>query len=174
MIRVDVTTDDLSLALAGLGEAYSDLTELMQTIGDDMVNSTEENFKEGRDPDGTPWAPRSPVTLAQYAARGEKPKGGPLVGVSKALSGTISYEARSDGVEWGSNMIYAAVMQFGAKQGAFGARIGKDKNGRDYFMTMPWGDIPARPFLGIGTEDEKAILEAIEDYLKDAAQPGAQ
>ena len=59
-------------------------------------------------------------------------------------------------------MIYAAVMQLGAAQGEFGARIGKDKNG-------PWGDIPARPFLGVGPTDRENILETITEYLATAA-----
>ena len=28
-----------------------------------------------------------------------------------------------------------------------------------------WGDIPARPFLGLSTADEQALLEIAEDYL---------
>jgi phage gpG-like protein len=57
-------------------------------------------------------------------------------------------------------------MQFGAAQGEFGARIGKDKNGRDFFTTIPWGDIPARPFLGVGPDDENAIIQDIEDWFE--------
>lgn len=167
MIEVDVTTDTLRPALAKAQKALDDLTPLLQAIGRLMVESTKDNFRTGTAPDSTPWAPRSQTTLDAYAARGETPKGGPLVGVSKMLSERISHEVDPAGVSWGSSMAYAAVMQFGAAQGQFGARIGKDKNGRDFFMTIPWGDIPARPFLGIGPEDESAILETIEDYLQD-------
>ena len=56
-----------------------------------------------------------------------------------------------------------------SEQGQFGARIGKDKNGRDFFMTIPWGDIPARPFLGVGPTDRENILETITEYLATAA-----
>ncbi|WP_300534919.1 phage virion morphogenesis protein [uncultured Mameliella sp.] len=167
MITVDVTTDTLRPALAEAEQALSDLTPLLQDIGELMVERTKGNFKTGTAPDGTAWAPRSQTTLDAYAARGDTPKGGPLVGVTRALSTTIAYEVAPGHVDWGSNMIYAAVMQFGAAQGQFGARIGKDKNGRDFFMTIPWGDIPARPFVGIGPEDENAILDTIEDYLQD-------
>lgn len=169
MIQIDVTSDDLSAALTRLGAAYADLTPLFQDFGELLVERTKQNFREGSGPDGTPWAPRSQVTLDAYAARGDTPKGGPLVGATRALSTTISYEADAVGVDWGSNMIYAAVMQFGAAQGEFGARIGKDKNGRDFFMTIPWGTIPPRPFLGIGPDDESALLEIVEEYLERAA-----
>ncbi len=54
---------------------------------------------------------------------------------------------------------------FGAEAGAFGARIGKNKLGRSFFMPIPWGNIPARPYLGVGTADSVAIVEEIEDWL---------
>lgn len=158
IISIDVTTDTLTPALRRAAEALEDLTPLMQDIGELMVERTKDNFKTGTGPDGTAWAPRSQVTLDAYARRGDTPKGGPLVGVTRALSTTIAYEADAAGVSWGSNMIYAAVMQFGAAQGAFG----KTSRGGP----IPWGDIPARPYLGIGAEDQTAILETIEDYLQ--------
>ncbi|MGH1416891.1 MAG: phage virion morphogenesis protein [Pelagimonas sp.] len=174
MIRQDVTTDEITTALARMVEAYDDLTPLNQDIGVFMLESTKQNFVAGTSPDGTPWAPKSMATMDAYRRSEAKGANGavpvqPLIGVSKALSTTISYEADPEGVNWGSNQIYAAVMQMGAQAGEFGARIGKDKNGRDFMMSIPWGDIPARPFLGIGPEDETGILEIIEDYLKDAA-----
>lgn len=160
MIRVDVTTDQVSRAFLALAGAVDDLTPLMQDVGEYLLTSTKDNFASGTAPDGTGWAPRSQTTLDAYAARGDKPKGGPLVGVTRALSATIAYEAGSDHVDWGSNMIYAAVMQFGAAKGAFGIAA----NG----SSIPWGTIPARPFLGIGPEDEANILDIVAEYLEDA------
>lgn len=170
-IRHDVQTDTLSIALDRVADALDDLSPLMALIGDLLVNQTEENFRTGTAPDGTAWAPKSMTTMEAYRRREAKGANGPvpadpLIGPSRSLSTTISYEALTDAVDWGSNMIYAAVMQFGAGQGEFGARIGKDKNGRDFFMTIPWGDIPARRFLGIGPDDETAILAEIEDWLE--------
>lgn len=34
-----------------------------------------------------------------------------------------------------------------------------------------WGDIPARPFLGVSAEDEVNITAQIADYLSGALQP---
>ena len=62
-------------------------------------------------------------------------------------------------------------MQFGAAQGQFGAFIGKDKLGRDHFHAIPWGDIPARPFLGLAEEDRTNILATIAEHLAMAATP---
>ncbi|WP_370584767.1 hypothetical protein [Paracoccus sp. IB05] len=36
---------------------------------------------------------------------------------------------------------------------------------------MPWGDIPARPFLGISAEDETNLVELVEEYLTGLVSP---
>ena len=167
MIEIDLTTKSMAEAFVEAAGAIGDMTPLMADLGEYLVESTKQRFATSTAPDGSTWAPRSQTTLDAYARRKDRPKGGPLVGVTRALSTTIAYEHAADHVDWGSNMIYAAVMQFGAAQGEFGARIGKDKNGRDYFMTIPWGDIPARPYLGISTDDETAIIDIVEEYLGD-------
>ncbi len=50
----------------------------------------------------------------------------------------------------GSPMEYAAMQQFSGKKSEF---------------PHLWGDIPARPFLGISKEDRQAILDIVEAYL---------
>ena len=62
----------------------------------------------------------------------------------------MDYQIFGDTLVIGNTMEYAAMMQFG------GSRA-------DY--PQLWGDIPARPFLGISDEDEKMILSVIGDYL---------
>lgn len=172
MIRVEIVNDHITRAFLSLGEALDDLTPLMEEIGDYLVLSAEGNIINGTSPDGTPFAPRSETTVKAYeqADPPKVPGGGPLW-LTGTLKQSMAYELGRDYVDWGSNLIYAAVMQFGAKQGEFGARIGKREDGRDFFMTIPWGDIPARPFLGIGPDDETAIVEIIAGFLEEAAQP---
>ncbi|MDP2794728.1 MAG: transposase [Sulfurisoma sp.] len=51
----------------------------------------------------------------------------------------------------GSNRLYAGVQQFGASRHQFGR--------------APWGDIPARPFLGISAGDKADTLETVADFL---------
>lgn len=173
MIRVEINDDDITLALQRLGAALEDMQPLMQDLGELLVERTQENFRTGQSPDGVAWAPKSMATMEAYRRREAKGLNGPvpvnpLIGPSKSLSTTISYQADTSSVDWGSNMIYAAVMQLGAKAGEFGARIGRNSLGRDYIMSIPWGDIPARPYLGIGDEDRPLILAEIEDYLRSA------
>jgi phage virion morphogenesis protein len=165
MITVQINEDEITQALDRVARALTDMTPLMQDIGELMLDSTRENFKDGTDPDGTPWAPKSAATLDAYRRRGDGQPTRPLIGPTRTLSTTINAEPSADRVAWGSNVIQAAVMQFGAQAGEFGARIGRDKNGRDFMMSIPWGDIPARPYLGVGQTDIDAIVATVEEYL---------
>lgn len=162
MIKIEINDAAITAALAELAAKLTDMTPIMQDIGEGLTASTKDRFAKGVAPDGTAWAKNSPVTLAR------KKDTRPLFGstpAGAALHSQIFYEAGQDYVEVGSNKVYAAVQQFGAEKGAFGAFIGKDKLGRDHFHSIPWGDIPARPFLGVSEDDETEILESIRGAL---------
>lgn len=167
MIEIDVTTQSLAAAFARAIEASEDLSDVMSEVRDTMIQRTQDNITAGVSPDGTSFAPRSDTTLRNYEKLGKEPGAHPLF-VTGTMQGGISGSYGTDFAEWGSNAIQAAVMQFGAEQGEFGAWIGQDKNGKLGFSTIPWGDIPARPFLGIGQKDETALIEIIEGWLEEA------
>jgi phage gpG-like protein len=166
MITLEINSDQITPALARVVGALGAPLPLFQDLGEYLVKSTTDRFPTGRAPDGSVWAPKSPVTMAAYGARkSNRVDARPLFGPSGLLSSTIGYEPFSDRVEWGSPMIYAAVQQFGAGKGAFGRT---SRNG-----PIPWGNIPARPFLGISAEDETNILDILSDWLEGAATAGA-
>ena len=151
-------------ALDRLARGMDDLSGPMAEIGEVLVQSSKTRIDQGISPDGTAFAPRSQVTLDRYAAEPVVPKGSPLK-LRGDMQAGIFAQSGTDYVEVGSNAIQAAVMQFGAEQGAFGAFIGKDKRGRDHFHSIPWGDIPARPFLGISEGDQGMIVEIIDEWI---------
>ena len=130
------------------------------------MKSTTDRFPTGKAPDGSVWAPKSPDTIARQGGRKtNRLDTRPLFGPSGSLSSTISYEAFSDRIEWGSPMIYAAVQQFGAAKGAFG------QTSRE--QPIPFGTIPARPYLGISAEDEPLMLDIVAEWIETAARSGA-
>lgn len=165
MAIVEIKEDEITGALQRLSASLSDLTPVMQEIGEIMVDSTKQRFPQGIAPDGSRWARKSQTTLNRYGARSSNRIDiRPLFGPSGALSSQIFYEVAPDSVSWGSPMIYAATQQFGAAQGAFGRT---SRNG-----PIPWGNIPARPFLGVSAEDQANILDAISEALTRSATPG--
>ena len=166
MIRTEETSDRLSPALMAVAKAVDSMTPVMQDIGEYLIKSTRERFPKGEAPDGSKWAPKSPTTLEAYGARkSNRVDTRPLFGPTGLLSQQIFYQVRPNEVQWGSNRIYAAVMQLGAGKGAFGTT--------SRGSPIPWGDIPARPFLGVSAEDETQIFAILSDYLQTAANGGA-
>lgn len=166
VIRLEIVNDQITPALKRVNAAFDNPLPLYQDLGEYLVKSTTDRFPTGRAPDGSVWAPKSPATLAAYGARKtNRLDRRPLFGPSGALSSTINYQAFPDRIEWGSPMIYAAVQQFGAAQGAFGRT---KRNG-----PIPWGNIPARPFLGISAEDEPLMLDIVAEWFTSAAQGDA-
>lgn len=173
MYRIEINDAEVSRALEALAAALADLTLPMDEIGQTLVLTTKDRMVAGISPDGTPFAPRSPLTLARYDAQGERYGPQPLWR-TRTMQSNIAHRSGRDFVEVGSNAIQAAVMHFGAKQGAFGARVrrtrpsAKRPRSQDYFVPLPWGDIPARPFLGISDLDRTNITEIVGEWLEGA------
>lgn len=153
-----------------------DLTPANREIGEIVLASVQENFaKEGR----PAWKPLSKVTIADRIRRNKWP--GKILNRSGAygLLGSVNYRATKDSVTVGTALPYATTMQFGAKKGKFGSksvtikahtrkRKGKSEKVKSYQrrMNIPWGDIPARPFLILQIQDEEDIKEILLDYIK--------
>ena len=64
----------------------------------------------------------------------------------------------------GTNLVYATTHQFGALKGQFGFAAFDTRAGA---FEIPWGDIPARPFLGISADTEGQVVDAIGDLLRE-------
>ena len=156
MSGIEYNTDTLDPLLIALLEATGDLTGFMQDAGELLVSSAQDRVLQGVQPDGSPFAPRSEATLKRYAKLGLS-FGAPL-NVSGDMRNHLFYNAESDSVEYGSNAIQAAVMQFGAAKGAFGTA----SNG----ASIPWGNIPARPFIGVSEDDEVNLALELEEWLE--------
>lgn len=148
---------DVQSALAQTLSVIDNPRPLLMQIGEALAESTMRRFPAGKGPDGVPWAPKSAVTMARHPRGGKRP----LIGESKTLATSITFDVQGKTVVVGSNAIQAAVQQFGAPAGSLWQ--GKDKRGRN--ARAPWGDIPARPYLGISDEDEVTILEIVAEYL---------
>jgi phage virion morphogenesis protein len=162
MIRVELNEDEITGVLNRLARSLTDMSPVMEEIGETLAESTKQRFSEGSAPDGSKWAPKSQTTLDAYTRRGDRVNVRPLFGPSGRLSSEISYSVMPDSVEIGSNLIYSAVMQFGAAKGAFG----KTRTGG----SIPWGNIPARPFLGVSETDRSNLIETIEEWMDRVAQ----
>lgn len=154
-----------------------DMRPVLLEIGEDMAESTKQRFTTATDPDGNAWAPNSALTLARYSSMFARKKDGnltkrsaaklankkPGTGETRALGTTINYQVQgSDAVGIGSPMVYAGTFHYGAKSGEFGMAGYRTRNG---VFPIPWGDIPARPFLGASEDDKANIVRLVQSYL---------
>lgn len=181
MITVEITDQETRKAIANLIAAAENPKQLMAQLGELLVDSTKQRFSTSTAPDGSRWAENSDITLLGYlnkykgsfrkkdgglTQKGARRLGGkkPLIGESGSLSTTIAYKIEGVGtLIVGSPMEYAAAQQFGMEKGY----AGSSKRG----TPIPWGDIPARVFLGLSDQDTAMILELSSDFLDQSFRP---
>lgn len=174
-MHVRVDESDVAEVFGLLRDRMRNLRPLMRDIGEIVRDSVMENFRSQSSPGGIAWK------RSQRAQR----QGGVTLVDSGILKNSVGYRESSDRVAIGTSMRYAAVHQFGAGAGSFGTvdtlvrehmrRSGK--TGRQHSVrahsrrqTLPWGDIPARPYLGIKHTDWPEIHRAIMVYLTEVDQ----
>lgn len=164
--RFEIDPDDKSRIDAMFEELIrrgKDMTPLMQEIGEHLSETTKQRFQSSTSPSGAAWAPNAPATYLRYlgafkdsfGSSGKITKSGasrasgkkPLIGETRRLSTEILYSADSDSVEVGSYLAYSAIHQFGGTAGR-------------------GSQIPARPYIGISSEDAEFIEERAGEYLR--------
>ncbi|MDI1231341.1 MAG: phage virion morphogenesis protein [Methylobacter sp.] len=145
MITVEIDSSRIQAELNQLLQRSGNLAPALREIGEDLKESTQQRFASQTAPDGSAWLGNADTTIAR------KGRSQPLT-EHGTLGNTIGYQLLGgDGVQIGSPLEYAAMMQFGGTQSEF---------------PNLWGDIPARPFLGISSEDEDNILALLARHLQ--------
>lgn len=166
MIRIEFNHAPATEAIKRAIAALENPQPMHDEIGDYMIQATRQRFLTGIGPDGKAWAAKSEGTLARYKRMGYGSLSRPLIGPGRTLSRQIKKFVSRDGVVIGSALIYSGVMQRGARKGAFGST----KSG----LPIPFGDIPARPWLGVSEADGRKIVEIADEYLgQQLGEPGA-
>ncbi|MBF0168793.1 MAG: phage virion morphogenesis protein [Alphaproteobacteria bacterium] len=139
-----------------------DLKPALNDIGMSMVVATQRRFETETDPLGRPWRPLSAVTLAARAggrlyiksgkrltAKAAKViNSGRILRDSARLYQSITHAVSGQGVEIGSNLVYARIHQMGGQAGR-GKKV----------------TIPARPFLGLSKTDTQTCADVLAGYL---------
>lgn len=151
--QIEIDDTQVVNALIRLLRVTSDLTPALNDIGEMLDKSHDARFDLEVSPDGQPWEYLS--VLSHLLTKEKNPD--KILTESGRLRESLHYDVTDNTLQFGTNVVYAAVHQFGAKKGAFG----KNKRG----TPLPWGDIPARPFLGVSPGDEKRITDILSDHL---------
>lgn len=148
-------------------------TGMFENIGAMLVTSTQHRFDTGIGVDGSPWPPSIRV----------KKHGGKTLVLSARLYRSFSYQAFAGGLEFGTNVIYAALLQFGGDvlhaarkatlhfktnkrtgQSRF-ARPGKADRAQQVTIGEHSVHMPARPFVGLDDDDDRSIIRIAEAWV---------
>jgi phage gpG-like protein len=154
--------------LNGLSEAFSPSVQksMLRKIGILYLADTEGRFDISRqhNPDRKKWEKLKPSTL-RLKEKGFKGRGPSISapehrGVwTSNLSSTLQMRFEGDSVLIGSDQEYAKTFHYGRKKKARGTA----KNGKTLYS--PWGDIPARRFLGRNTRIDSKVMNVLEQEI---------
>ena len=171
---VTITVDDeqVKRMLGDIARRGSDLKPALSAVGALIKESIRTNFAQGGRP--SPWK------------KIKNRQGQPLRDTGRLMN-SITRQVTGSEVRVGTNVIYAAVHHFGAKRGSFGTKMATVKQhsrtmhmvfGRrlktpksvtvgthQRKMALPWGDIPARPFMMVQDDDLIDIIDILTRYL---------
>lgn len=142
-ISIDVQIGDREVRdfLNRRKERAKDLRPAYGSIGEYMLREIEARFAGEHDPEGGPWTPLSPLTIA-------KKKTDKILTEDSYLRGDIHYIATGDHVSIGTAKVYGAIHQLGGKAGR-GKKV----------------TIDARPYLGVNDDNRNEFLEIVKDHI---------
>lgn len=134
-----------------------------KVIAEQMVTSTKKRFIDQHDPEGKPWTPLSPVTVARrlggqkaYRKNGQLRKAAAkrlasmkILIVTAHMMNSIQWRVRGGEIAWGTNEPQARVQNNGGLAGR-GLQV----------------NIPARPFMGINKADQEYIEKTVFRFLE--------
>ena len=126
-----------------LGDLHFDskkMQKFSRLVGAEMVYQTEERFANQHDLQRQPWLPSQRAIIQNSKTLRDTGR----------LMRSLTYVALPDGVKWGTNVVYARMMHYGGLKSVF---------------PHLWGDIPARPFLGMNEDDRASVLNIINRIM---------
>lgn len=171
MITIEIDYAPVRALLERLAAKAGDPGPMLAEIGEALVETTKQRFDTSTGPDGSSWDANSPQTVLSWMGTksgaigrhgGLTEKGARYAGARKPLVATgalrDSFRYRIEGntllvgTDWHAVDIKsgAAIHQFGGQAGR-GGKV----------------TIPARPFLGISSEDRALIERIVLSYLSD-------
>lgn len=98
-VLIQVDSRLVEATLSSIAARAGDMRPAWDEVGVAMVDSTHERFRQQQGPDGTPWKP------SQRALK----DGGMTLTDTRRLDNSMTHLPDDVGVEWGTNVEYAAI-----------------------------------------------------------------
>lgn len=142
-------------------ERIQNLEPVMKKISIDMKKQIQLRFRKEESSNGTKWGRLKESTLKNRPHGGDKP-----LNDTGNLKNSINSRFGKKFAIAGTNVKYARVMQFGARKGTLGTTL--TRHGKTRFS--PWGDIPARPFIGFSNKQQIKYKKMIFKFINEGVQ----
>ena len=156
---------------------------MLDEIGQYLVAATVRRFETETGPSGAPWPPsarargeeRRTPTKRQALEAGVAPRRGQTLTDTGRLRQSITHVLDRDSVSVGTNVVYAAIHQFGGRTPPRTIRPKKKKalafqvGGRTVIrrsVCHPGSRIPPRPFLGLSPRNRTRIVRTFRRHLE--------
>lgn len=121
--------------------SQDDREDLLNSLAHQLEDAAAARFATKRDPDGNPW--RELTEAYRNSLAKTHPEVRPPLEVSGDLRKSLDSQVTADHALVGATKIYAAVHQFG----------------------WPERNIPARPYLGVGTGDARELVAITKNFI---------
>ncbi len=139
--------DPIRSQLQQLVQRGSNLEPVLNNIGEQLLLIHDQRFRDQTTPSGEPWQ--------TYSANYNKPKNQSLIlQLNMHLSGELAYQTSNDNLEFGTNLEYGAIHQYGGTPE----------------MRAQTAAIPQREWLGVSSSDIEAISEMVAEFLQQACR----
>lgn len=150
MFSLELKDDQILASIGRLQAGLEDMSEFTSEIAEFLAETSQQRIERSLGaPDGSAWLPKSPSTKTR------DPR--PLIDSGEMVK-NINHKHGPDFAEVFATGVQVRTMQFGASKGAFG----QTASGRP----LPWGDIPARPFIGLSETDRSGIEDALHEWFQ--------
>jgi len=171
-------TCDTSKILNAVGKlAEGDFTVPLQRMGQRLIMSTAENFKNEQSPGGEDWKPLAGITKA-LRRRGKKDGEPKILQDSGRLRNSVTSQVTMNidktSLEFGTNVEYAKTHQFGGSSTITVIRKKNVKKKSGKYGKRPFAtaytktiQVPARPFLGVKEADKEVFKKILKDWYKE-------
>jgi phage virion morphogenesis protein len=137
-ISINIDNAELNRLFKELENKVQNPTEALRNVGEYMLGSIDIGFQQEIDPDGVPWQPNSPFTIAEKQRLGRIQK---ILQSTGAMRSRYNYRVEGRTLKVGNSDPKAVKHQLG---------IG----------------VPVRKHLGIRKEDPDNIAEILRTYIE--------
>jgi len=154
-LSVEIEDKELTDFLQGRLAKMEDMRPFLRAAGEHFMFEIGERFETETAPDGTPWAPLAPSTVANRARkRGVSELG--ILRETGRMRGTLAYAVTENAVSVGFNAVIDGTNIQSAALHHHGANAGRNGASK----------IPPRPILGMTPDDGQILSDMAETFLK--------